>query len=53
MVANQRSEAIKRTTRNHGAPFKAQVALKAVNGDKPLAESAEQVEVHPIQIADW
>ena len=30
VVANQRSEAMKRTRRNHGATFKAQVALAAV-----------------------
>ncbi len=29
---------MKRTRRNHGAPFKAQVALAAVKGDKTLAE---------------
>ena len=46
-VANQRSEAMKRTRRNHGATFKAQVALAAVKGDKTLAELAEQFSVHP------
>ena len=33
---------MKRTRRNHGAAFKAQVALAAVKGDKTLAELAEQ-----------
>ena len=33
---------MKRTRRNHGATFKAQVALAAVKGDKTLAELAEQ-----------
>jgi len=49
-MANQRSEAMKRTNRNHGATFKAQVALAAVKGDKTLAELAEQFRVHPTQI---
>ena len=41
---------MKRTRRNHGAAFKAQVALAAVKGDKTLAELAEQFSVHPTQI---
>lgn len=45
-VAHERSEAMKRTRRNHGAAFKAQVALAAVKGDKALAELAEQFSVH-------
>ena len=44
---------MKRTRRNHGAPFKAQVALAAVKGDKTLAELAEQFRVHPTQITEW
>ena len=44
---------MKRTRRNHGATFKAQVALAAVKGDKTLAELAEQFGVHPTQITDW
>ena len=44
---------MKQTRRNHGAPFKAQVALAAVNGDRTLAELAEQFQVHPTQITDW
>ncbi len=44
---------MKRTRRNHGAPFKAQVALAAVKGDKTLAELAEQFQVHPTQITEW
>jgi transposase len=50
MVVNQRSEAMKRTRRNHGASFK---ALAAVKGDKTLAELAEQFSVHPTQITEW
>lgn len=44
---------MKRTRRNHGATFKAQVALAAVKGDKTLAEWAEQFHVHPSQITEW
>ena len=44
---------MRRTRRNHGATFKAQVALAAVKGDKTLAELAEQFSVHPTQITDW
>ena len=44
---------MKRTRRNHGATFKAQVALAAIKGDKTLAELAEQFRVHPTQITDW
>lgn len=44
---------MKRTRRNHGATFKAQVALAAVKGDKTLAELSEQFHVHPTQITEW
>ena len=44
---------MKRTRRNHGATFKAQVALAACKGDKALAELAEQFRVHPTQITEW
>ena len=44
---------MKSTRRNHGAPFKAQVALAAVTGDKTLAELAEHFRVHPTQITEW
>ena len=44
---------MKKTRRNHGATFKAQVALAAVKGGKPLAELAEQFSVHPTQITEW
>lgn len=44
---------MKRTRRNHGATFTAQVALAAVKGDKTVAELAEQFQVHPTQIMDW
>jgi transposase len=44
---------MKRTSRNHGAAFKAQVALAAVKGDKPRVELAEPFSVHPTQITEW
>ena len=43
---------MRRTRRNHGAAFKAQVALAAGKGDKTLAELAEQFGVHPTQITN-
>lgn len=39
--------------RNHGASFKAKVALAALKGDKTLAELATQFQVHQSQILDW
>ena len=44
---------MKRTRRNHGATFKAHVALASVKGDKTLAALAEQFQVHPTQITEW
>ena len=44
---------MKQTRRNHGATFKAQVALAAVKDDKTLAELAEQFSVHLTQITEW
>jgi len=44
---------MKRTRRNHGATFKAQMALAAVKGDKTVVELAEQFHVHPTQITEW
>ena len=44
---------MKRTRRNHGANFKAQVALAAVKGDKTVAELADHFQVHPTQITEW
>jgi transposase-like protein len=43
----------RRPRRNHGAEFKAKVALAAFRGDKTLAELAEQFDVHPHQITEW
>ena len=36
--------------RNHGAAFKAKVALEAIRGVKSLGELAAPYEVHPAQI---
>ena len=44
---------MKRTRRNHGAAFKAQVAVAAIKGEKTLVELAEQFSVHPTQITEW
>jgi transposase len=44
---------MKRSRRNHSAPFKAKVALAAIRGDRTLVELAEQFEVHPNQITHW
>ena len=44
---------MKGTRRNHGATFKAQVALATVKGDKTLAELSEQFHVHPTQVTEW
>ena len=39
--------------KTHAAPFKAQVALAAVKGDKTVAELAGQHAVHPTLIHAW
>jgi transposase len=46
-------EMTKRPRRNHGAVFKAKVALEAIKGDKTLVELSERFQVHTNQIAEW
>jgi transposase len=43
----------KRPRRNHGAAFKAKVALEAIKGDQTIVELAERFQVHPNQITEW
>jgi transposase len=43
----------KHTRRNHGAGFKAKVALEAVKGERTLIELAERFQIHPNQITTW
>ena len=52
-VAEERSEAMKRTRRHQGAAFKAPVVLAAATGAKPLAEWSEPFHVHPPQVTEW
>ena len=43
----------KRPRRNHGAVFKAKVAVEAIKGEQTLVELSERFQVHPNQIAEW
>jgi len=47
------AEMIKRPRRNHGAAFKAKVALEAIKGEQTVIELAERFQVHPNQITQW
>jgi transposase-like protein len=42
-----------RTRRNHGAAFKAKVAVEAVKGEQTLSELAQRFQIHPNQITTW
>ena len=44
---------MRRSRRTHSAAFKARVALGAIQGDRTLAQLAEQFDVHPGQIQTW
>jgi transposase-like protein len=53
-ITIERSDTMaKRPRRNHGAVFKAKVALEAIKGDQTLVELSERFQVHPNQIAEW
>ncbi len=39
--------------KNHGAEFKAKVALEALKGDKTINEIAGANQVHPNQVSNW
>ncbi len=43
----------KRPRRNHGAAFKAKVALEAIKEEQTLIQLAERFDVHPNQITQW
>ncbi len=43
----------RRPRRNHTLVFKSKVALAAIQGDKTVAELAQQFDVHPNQITQW
>ena len=43
----------RRPRRNHSPEFKAKVALAAIQGDKTLAQLAEQFGLHANQIVEW
>jgi len=43
----------RRPRRNHGAAFKAKVALEAIKGDQTVVELAERFQIHPNQITEW
>ena len=46
-------EMTKRPRRNHGAAFKAKVALEAIKGEQTVIELAERFQIHPNQITQW
>ncbi|MGH8587902.1 MAG: IS3 family transposase [Gammaproteobacteria bacterium] len=44
---------MRRPRRNHGAAFKAKVALAALKGELTLVELSQRYDVHPNQITQW
>jgi transposase len=44
---------MRRPRRNHGAAFKAKVALAALKGELTLVELSQRFDVHPNQITQW
>lgn len=43
----------KRPRRNHGATFKAKVALEAIKEEQTLVELSQRFQVHQNQITEW
>jgi transposase len=52
-LQERRAAMTKRPRRNHGAVFKAKVALEAIKGEQTLVELAARFQVHPNQITEW
>ena len=44
---------MRRPRRNHGAAFKAKVAVAALKGEQTLVELGQRYDVHPTQITQW
>jgi len=44
---------MKKLRRNHGAAFKAKVAIEAIKDEKTIVELAERFQVHPNQVSAW
>ncbi len=42
-----------KTRRNHGAAFKAKVALEALKGESTVAEIAAKHGIHPTLVNEW